>query len=287
MNLNTWQSLAVRDLYWAINSASLINTANITQWHDSSSFFTDLLNHLDHDPSDLTEWLNSNLSPQRTHRLGQYFECLWHFYFDQHPNYELLGKNLQIITPQKVTLGELDILVKDRQRHCVMHIELTVKFYLKLPDFFQTDEMAAYIGPGLKDHLIRKYTHTFDHQLPLSSSNTAKAMGIEVDEKHAIFRGRLFNPILSAHGHQPAWLSQDQLQLLSNHYDYRLLERSEWFSERHQLSSTGCEKDHLSIALKRPEQVAVMDKQTGQESRRLFLVPNEWETAAHERLLKM
>jgi hypothetical protein len=286
--LNHWRHPAVRDLYWAINSPSLISTAELTHWQDQSASFTQQLDQLDKYPKPLLDWLTKALPSNRPPRLGQYFESLWHYYFHQHPNYQLITHNLQIKSPENITLGELDLVVKDRQRDCVMHIELAVKFYLALPHLYRAelstvDNLEAYIGPGLKDRLIDKFYHTLRHQLPLSSSDIVKSMGIHIDEMHAIFKGRLFLPWCNLSSDQPIWLSQHQLKYLPDNLIYQTLTRSEWFAAK-QLSTlaTQSKEELLSQTLDRPTQIAAINRISKSEGRRFFVVPNDWEERAKE-----
>ncbi|WP_151669488.1 DUF1853 family protein [Nitrincola schmidtii] len=289
--LNRLRHPAVRDLYWAINSSSLITTADLTHWQDDTSFFIQHLSLLDKQPEPLIDWLSKGLPSHRPPRLGQYFERLWHYYFHHHPSYQLIAHNLQIKSAEKITLGELDLVVKDRQRDCVMHIELAVKFYLALNHLFRAEltpfeNIDAYIGPGLKDRLIDKYLHTFRHQLPLSSSPTVKTMGIHIDEVHAIFKGRLFQPWSNINSDQPIWLFQHQLKNLPDNLLYPTLARSEWFAPKYLSNPTISPiNERLPLCLERPIQIAAIDRITKREMKRLFVVPNDWEDRAIKSIL--
>lgn len=292
--LNTWRNPAVRDLYWAINSPSLISTAELTHWQDHTSFFMQHLNQLDKHPEPLFEWLAKGLPSHRSPRLGQYFECLWHYYFHHHPHYQLITHNLQIKSPEKITLGELDIVVRDRWRDCVMHIELAVKFYLGLNHLIRAEHphvenIEAFIGPGLRDRLIDKYTHTFNHQLPLSSSPIVKTMGIHIDEVHAVFKGRLFHPSITSINHNHLWLSEQQFSKQQKDLCYLILDKSQWFSERRLSENMPLPLAHSFLdlaALTHPKQIAVFNPHSGDEDRRLFIVPDTWELKAYHEYIK-
>lgn len=294
-----WHHSVVRDLYWAINSPSLIDatelthelspdfTTGLTHWQDFSDAFIHQLEQLDQHPAPLLNWLADRLPPNRPPRLGLYFEALWHFYFDTHPNYQVIKHNLPIRTLNHQTLGELDLVVNDLSRDCVMHIELAVKFYLALKRFFQPmasvgDNLEAYIGPGLKDRLIDKYLHTLNHQLPLSTSEEVLNLGIHIDEKHAIFKGRLFRPWHLSNDSHYRWLPEKDLHLLPADNRYRILESTDWFAEKlmdtdiSQLSLSA----QLSAPLQKPRQVAMFDPSEGRELTRYFIVPDQWEVSA-------
>lgn len=280
---------AVRDLCWAINSPALLEAPCLNPWQDSSHWFSELLQQLDQQPAPLLHHLQQQVHHPYQPKLGQYFEQLWHFYLRHHPDYQLLVNNLQIQGPDNRTLGELDLLIRNRHNHKVLHLELAVKFYLAVPLQPEDNSLACYIGPGLKDRLIDKYRHTCNHQLPLSGSNAAQALlaarKIKVDQAQAVFRGRLFHPLAIAANNQPAWLAQAQLQQLDSSAHFICLQRRQWFAEQsvpqgsydyNQLVS------NLSAPLTRPLQVAVIDPHTGQEMRRLFVVPDDWEAAARD-----
>ncbi|WP_442934836.1 DUF1853 family protein [Nitrincola sp. A-D6] len=214
---------------------------------------------------------------------------MWHFYLKQHPDYDLLEHNLQIRSPDKRTLGELDLLIRHRYSHEVLHLELAVKFYLAVPQQPSEINLACYIGPGLKDRLLRKYQHTCNHQLPLSSSEVAQtqlaAKHLHVDQAQAVFRGRLFQPLAIAAEGQPAWLAQAQLGQLNTHANFLCLQRRQWFaaiSENHDSHAFDQLTHQLASPLERPLQVAVIDPHTQQETRRLFVVPDHWEAAARD-----
>lgn len=278
---------AVKDLCWAINSPTLMDAPGLKPWKDSSCWFRGLLQQLDQQPDPLLHHLQQQVHHPYQPRLGQYFEQLWHFYLKQHPDYELLAHNLQIQAPDNHTLGELDLLIRHRLNQEVFHLELAVKFYLAVPMHASDNNLACYIGPGLKDRLIDKYQHTCNHQLPLSKSEAATALlaakNIKVNQAQAVFRGRLFQPLAIAKEDQPAWLAQSQLRLLNRTDHFLCLQRRQWFAEQtasHDSFDYNQLVSHLTSALAHPLQVAVIDPHTQQETRRLFLVPNDWEAAA-------
>ncbi|WP_417578887.1 DUF1853 family protein [Nitrincola sp.] len=288
MNLSLHHPV-VRDLYWAINSPTLLEAPCLKDWQDSSHWFTHRLQQLDQQPAPLLQHLQQQVHHPHQPRLGQYFEQLWHFYFKHHPDYQLLLHNLQIKAPDNHTLGELDLLIRNRHSHEVFHLELAVKFYLAVPLYPSDNSLACYIGPGLKDRLLDKYQHTCNHQLPLSASDAAQAQlmarQIKVDQAQAVFRGRLFQPLAIAAKNQPAWLPQAELHQLNATETFLCLERRQWFAEQtieHDSYNYDQLANHLATPLARPFQVAVIDPQTQQETRRLFVVPDSWEAAARD-----
>lgn len=160
---------AVRDLGWALLSPPLLEHAPWPQrhplsacdWRERPDELHDWLLQLDLDPTPLLNWLARSAS----RRLGLYYERLWQFALSQAPGVELLGANLPIREGGH-TLGELDILLRDREG--VHHLELAIKFYLG-PAATDGTDTAHWLGPGCHDRLDRKLAHLAEHQLPISS----------------------------------------------------------------------------------------------------------------------
>ncbi len=80
-------------------------------------------------------------------RLGLYFEWLWLQALQCHPDYQLLGSNIQIQHEGR-TLGSLDFLVLDTKTDTVEHWELACKFYL----CYRDGQEVHWLGPNLNDH---------------------------------------------------------------------------------------------------------------------------------------
>ncbi|QED36885.1 DUF1853 family protein [Antarcticibacterium arcticum] len=102
--------------------------------------------------------LNSNFV------LGKRMEFFFDHLLQHSEKYEVIVKNLQIFKG-KITLGEIDFLIKDRKTSTPYHIELVYKFYLYDPSF--KDPAARWIGPNRKDSLLQKISRLEEQQLPL------------------------------------------------------------------------------------------------------------------------
>ena len=128
--------------------------------------------------------------------LGKRIERFFSAYIFESDRYELLTENLQIIK-EKVTIGELDFIVKDKYRNEIVHIELVYKFYL-----FQegTDDISSWIGPNNNDSLEHKLDKLKTKQFPLlrhkETINSLNRLGIPyIDVKQSIcFLSNLFLP---------------------------------------------------------------------------------------------
>lgn len=80
--------------------------------------------------------------------------------------YEMLAENVQIIS-DKVTLGELDFLLRDKETEQLIHVELACKFYLYDERRAGQNEYSAWVGPNQNDFLDRKIEKLKTKQLPL------------------------------------------------------------------------------------------------------------------------
>lgn len=135
------------------------------------------------------EWLEARPTPQR---LGLAFEQWVAALVSVSEGLELLDRNLAIRDAQ-TTLGELDMLVRDRDNGKIWHWELALKFYLGTAE--------DWYGPNSRDTLARKYQHLFEQQLPRSTLPECRQLladrGLRVDGRALLTRGRLFY----RHGH--------------------------------------------------------------------------------------
>lgn len=137
--------------------------------------------HLKHEES-----LELPTIPQGT-VLGKRAEYFFKFCVEQSNNFELLLSNIQIFK-EKITIGELDYIVKHIKTNTTIHIELVFKFYIYRPEE-QTggtseihQELYKYQGPNGRDNLVRKLKHLKNHQLPLLYSKETR----ETLESHQI-----------------------------------------------------------------------------------------------------
>jgi len=131
----------------------------------------------------------------RPRRLGQHFENLTAALIQHSKRYRLVARNLPLRLDGK-TLGELDMLIQDRETGELMHWELALKFYLGLPG---EPEERAWPGPdNPNDQLTRKIDHLYRQQLPRSTEPAVAALlaeqGLHVDRRLLLTRGRLFYP---------------------------------------------------------------------------------------------
>ncbi|ASK34506.1 hypothetical protein CEK62_08970 [Alcanivorax sp. N3-2A] len=131
----------------------------------------------------------------RPRRLGVHFENLVAALIEHSERFELVARNLPLRNGGQ-TLGELDMLVRDRASGELAHWELALKFYLGLADH------GAWPGPNPADQLADKARHLQRYQLkrthePLIATQLAGA-GYHVRRRVLLTRGRLFYPAHTA-----------------------------------------------------------------------------------------
>lgn len=129
--------------------------------------------------------------------LGRRVEHFFAHYIESYTEQEILTANAQI-TSEKITVGELDFLLKDPVSNKVTHVELVYKFYIYDPSF--ASEEARWIGPNRRDSLSRKQKHLTEHQFPLLYRQETQPLldqfNLKPEEiqQQVCFRANLFVP---------------------------------------------------------------------------------------------
>lgn len=132
-------------------------------------------------------------------RLGKQIESFVDFELQQHPDIEIISKNLQIIH-QKQTIGEIDFLIN--YKNTPIHLEVVYKFYIYNPKI-GTRELEHWMGPNNKDCLIYKLEKLKTKQFPLlyktETQPYLKALNLEVNniKQYVYFKAQLFIPYKS------------------------------------------------------------------------------------------
>lgn len=291
----------VRDLAWVILSPPLLQHTPWPQrhplagsdWVAQPEQLRDWLLALDRDGLALRQWLAQITS----HRLGLYYERLWQFALHQAPGVELLAANLPIRNGGH-TLGELDILMRDREG--VHHLELAIKFYLG-PTGGDGLDAAHWLGPGCHDRLDLKLAHLAGHQLPISARPEGRQalarLDIDRASAHLWLGGYLFYPwpgqAQPPAGAHPAhlrgrWLHRRDWPVFASQHlpgHWKPLPRQAWLAPA-LVSTHNCwprrEFDDWLQTLGQqftPQMLVGLEEDEGgdwQEVQRLFLVPDNW-----------
>ncbi|MEX2350020.1 MAG: DUF1853 family protein [Flavobacteriaceae bacterium] len=130
--------------------------------------------------------------------LGKRVELFFQEFVKHSKRYSMLAANLQVIE-NKITLGELDFLIKDIVDHKFIHVELVNKFYVYDPEI--SGELKQWIGPNRRDTLLYKISKLQKKQLPLLHNTSTKQyleqlnLSPEKFIQQVCFLGKLFVPV--------------------------------------------------------------------------------------------
>ncbi len=146
------------------------------------------LNHHSLIAPDLKEPLNFN------QKLGYIYEDAAAVCLEQSPRFEIVARNMQIITPEKQTLGELDFVLHDCTAQKHLHLEVAIKFYLVEP----TDTGFSFPGPDKRDNYQRKFERLSSHQMQLSQNPHTRNIllqryGIDAIESQQLVHGIFYD----------------------------------------------------------------------------------------------
>lgn len=312
--LHTLRHQAVRDLAWCALSEPLMTLRRdiglpqrLMKVHFSPVFFY----ALDHNPSPLLD----HLAQYSSHRLGYYYEALWHFLFDNTPNWQVLYRNLPVYK-DKQTLGAFDFLCVHESTH--WHIETAVKFYLyddrsaaSCEQAIDATDLHRWFGPNREDQLAIKVDRLLHHQLPLNQHPIGRLTlhsalpTVHLWQSGVCFQGYLFWPAGNAplpyqyeqsHIYRYKWWRQTNAKTsLTGQFSRRwlILEKMQWLSPAQEDASANTllndEKlfELIATPLSRPLLVALLVEDwtapigTARcvEVTRFFIVPDDWSSA--------
>lgn len=186
----------VQDLAWVIQSPPIISgNINGSHWLSKTECQTEYqaclpaLIALDQNPKPLLD----SLSKFKPYIIGKRFECFVTFWLALSPNFELLASNV-VLQNDKQTLGEADFFIRELASSKLIHLEVSVKFYLGVNDLSQ---MHHWYGTSLRDRLDIKFNRLANHQTQLAKKFPA-FMPYAVDESWCLLKGRMYYP----HDHQ-------------------------------------------------------------------------------------
>ncbi len=271
------------DLEWAIASPPLLDGDHdpLCDW-PSAAFFAQAWKQHAEPPLSLADV--AALTPMR---LGHYFEWLWHIWLRAHPRYDLLRANA-VWREQGITLGETDLLLRDRDSGEIEHWELAVKFYLGYGDLALR---SHWHGPQFRDRLDHKFEHLKFSQTRLSLlpavQQQLKQQNLRVSRVRCVVKGRLFLPWTAYWQQQPVafaapqflhgfWLSLSEWQIQQHRYPHiRRLSREQFLAPL----TTGalCDDDVVSTVATQQRPIALaLCQHDGSEMHRGFVVPDSW-----------
>lgn len=246
-----------------------------------------------HVRGELEDVLRDELSTLKTRRIGLYAERLLCSLFKVLPDHHLLAHNLQIHhdDPSKQTLGALDFLIQTPQG--IEHLELTVKFYLKLHIRGGWDQ---WLGPNERDTMAQKMRKMLTHQLPLSQhpSTQKQFMRLNLPLVHlrSLFCiGHIFEEVIAKK--DAVTLTQDlprSVWIRQNHFAHvqAMCETTRWVirpypdwlhcdPELFRATQTYCKTELLQQPLERGRYMMVSEiNNFYQELRRWMVVSESW-----------
>ena len=129
--------------------------------------------------------------------MGKRVERFFEWIIRQNQGYKLLAENMQI-SRDKITLGELDFLLKDLINQQVYHVEMVYKFYVYDTSF--TAEKQRWIGQNRKDTLLQKTIKLKEKQFPLlfkpETKELLSSLNLNAEEvlQQSCFKANLFVP---------------------------------------------------------------------------------------------
>ncbi len=250
-----------------------------------------LLLRLDRNPAEL----EAHVQARRITRLGRLAESLVCFWLQHSERFELLAHNLAVRADGR-TLGDFDLVFRDRQGNTCVHWEMAVKFYLRRPG---RHGLAAYVGPTGKDVLAAKAAHIFTRQLMLGGTSAGgaalRSIGAADARARAFVKGWLFHspdePMATPgvnFDHGRGWWDTPRrlvTRAALRGQRFRVLERLAWLAwpaacETQHCMDVGQLAGHAALHFEKggePLLVAAFDGVAGAfESTRGFIVPPAW-----------
>lgn len=184
----TFKNPIVADLYALIEQPPLI-------WNGASNYFSNLAQDL---LPEIITWDEDkslqydHLEIKRTKRLGHYAEELMSFLLKNHSRFNLLVEQRQI-KEGKQTIGELDYIFEDLKTGRLIHMELSLKYYLMVEP---EKGLLGYVGMNIKDRLGEKYEKMLHKQSQLALNYPEQIPELEgrVPSTEIWLKGRLFYP---------------------------------------------------------------------------------------------
>ena len=139
--------------------------------------------------------LASTIAIKENLMLGKRVEAFFKIQIEEENSYKIILKNIQI-QKEKITLGELDFILKEKSTSALKHVEVSYKFYLFDPNI-EGNEIDKWIGPNRNDNLLKKITKLSEHQFPMLYRNEAtKQLSLNNKEitQEVLFKAQLYIP---------------------------------------------------------------------------------------------
>jgi hypothetical protein len=298
----------VRALAWLLDAPDMLEpsaarwqgriaTLPATAGDDAAAWLTGL----DQAPAALHAWLDV----QPFSRLGRYAEKLMSFYF-QHQGV-LAAHGVQVQSDKNETVGEFDFLLW--QGELLLHWEFATKFYLLQSDASDLPDAEYFVGPNLADTLGAKMDKILNRQLALAQHPAAQSVLPQpVAAAQALIKGWLFyhRDDLPAHssglgltaGHcRGFWCTRSEFDVrrMADGICFAVMPRLSWLAPARLACAHGLDRAALSQTMaahfagdSMPLLVAMLEADGDDlvETERGFIVPDDWQSRAGERISK-
>jgi len=142
------------------------------------------------------ENLETEVIPSKL-RLGHKIEHIFMQLIQHSQDYRVIGHNIPI-RKNKISLGEIDVILQNTDNKSYIHIELTYKFYLI--HTYATIVEHQLIGPNQRDSFYAKKEKIIKHQIPLlytrEGISALKELNIDASQlgQQVCFKSQLFMP---------------------------------------------------------------------------------------------
>ena len=229
----------VRDLHQSIVSPYVLNdglSLPLPFLEIDNYILKNWLEEIENNPFELTHFIEIHHSK----RLGRYFENLLHFYFLFHPNIEVLEVGKQIFNG-KITIGEMDFILKNKTTKEIIHLETAVKYFAKKKG---ESDFKYFICPNGTRNFGDKLEKTFSKQLRITERKETqvflKESGYLPIKSCHFIKGILFyhpDEVDSFH-HEDLnfnhlrswWIYQNETQTLNSISKYKIVHKLKWLS---------------------------------------------------------
>ncbi|SMY15016.1 DUF1853 family protein [Photobacterium aquimaris] len=212
----------------------------------------------------------TNISYHGNTRLGFYYQWLWQQLIIHHPDYSLIGEEIQLQSQQ--TVGALDFLVHNHCSDEIEHWEVAIKFYLSFEH--------QWPGPNAKDNLDKKVNRMVDHQLQLTDHPAFQYLNYPYPtQRRLIMQGRLFDAWPDSHSGSDMPINSTSLKgrwcycSQATTLDLKILKKRQWIAPPlfSQLITS------LNIA-----EIDVPTQAIDQDNQVWFIVPDHWPQHNHQ-----
>lgn len=268
--LETLTTDFTREIAWCLFSPDLVK--EFTSPIELDSWAINWLKWLD------TNLFMSDLTPFVKRPVGRRFEQILRFYFEQHPDWQLIAQN-KVIEDNGITIGEIDFIVMRLSREEIYHLEVAAKFFLRLDDL--------YWGPNKNDRLDLKIDKLVKKQLKLTEQPAAQSwlVGLTIMPgkllKRCHIKGLLFDKYNESDDNkQPFWMTHSTFKQL-NHAKFAVISKEHWLTPTLPAHLPLNPDTHLTLT--RPELLWCVysltdnEKHENQTPIRIFVCQDNWD----------